>query len=328
MERIKITEIDNTSNVEALSSYDVVYVPGFAGTGASADNFRKPILVTSRYQFTNIFGDKVPRFTSPQYYPEATMSDKGFPPYAIPNYKKLVVDSTRMNLCNFSDVELVSEWYVHEDIVAEAGADDWVKEEGRNYFLLTGTEGNWEVHYSTLPLNEGQTYVERYGAGGSDNVYTSRISPAAQGWFESGTSGPVRTADTQIEPDSNTEDGFKSYYQATQNASRMFDTNDPDPGYRYALFLLSLGIPVYYEQMNTGVDSEGFEEVDLLSDFNTSLMRYGRVDDEGVYYISPAENQWFVENAQGVLVRYKDADPEEPLHITSAEQVTQTYSLN
>ena len=35
MQRIIITEVDNTSNVEALSSYDVVYVPGFSNNGAS-----------------------------------------------------------------------------------------------------------------------------------------------------------------------------------------------------------------------------------------------------------------------------------------------------
>ena len=54
MERIIINEIDNTSNVESLSSYDVVYVPGFSKVSQEANLFRTPTLVTSKYQFLNL----------------------------------------------------------------------------------------------------------------------------------------------------------------------------------------------------------------------------------------------------------------------------------
>ncbi len=325
MERIKITEIDNTSNVEALSSYDVVYVPGFVNTETANNvNFRNPVLVTSRYQFTQTFGDKVPRFPAAQVYPEASGTKKGFPAYAIPNYKKLIISDERMNLHSYDEIELVQTYFVHEDIVAAAGEEDWIPEEGRNYFLLTGVDGAWEVDYSTLPLEAGETYVSKYGAEGTDNVYSSRISPAAYGWYEMTTGGYVETADIQIGVDATTVDGFKSYYRVTQEQTAMFAANDPDPGYRYALYLLSLGIPVYFEQMNTGTD---FDEVDLHEDWKTCLMKYGRVDAEGVTYISPAENEWFIRNTQGVLVRYKDANPNEPLRFVNEEDVDNTYYI-
>ena len=72
MERIIITEVDNTSNVETLSSYDVVYVPGFSKTAQDNSLFRVPTLITSKYQFLQTFGDTVPTFEYNEYYPEAT----------------------------------------------------------------------------------------------------------------------------------------------------------------------------------------------------------------------------------------------------------------
>ena len=96
MQRIIITEVDNTSNVESLSSYDVVYVPGFSNNGASpsfdrgATLFRTPTLVTSKYDFLKLFGnggiDDCPTFPKDQPYPIATGSQVGFPSYAIPGY--------------------------------------------------------------------------------------------------------------------------------------------------------------------------------------------------------------------------------------------------
>ncbi len=63
---------------------------------------------------------------------------------------------------------------------------------------------------------------------------------------------------------------------------------DPDPGYRYALYLLSLGIPVYYEQMNSA-----FEPIDMNDPSNVGL--------------SPVENDWFVE-INGEYFRTDDVD--------------------
>lgn len=73
MQRIIIKEEDNTSNVENLSSYDVAYVPGFAvlndGT-VNASLYRKPQLVTDKYQFVNLYGSTAPRFATLQPYPD------------------------------------------------------------------------------------------------------------------------------------------------------------------------------------------------------------------------------------------------------------------
>ena len=86
MERISITEVDNTSNVEALSSYDVVYVPGFSINEVSPvmeddqeSLFRNPRLVTSKFEFKRLFGDTCPTFPTDQLYPVATATNKGFP---------------------------------------------------------------------------------------------------------------------------------------------------------------------------------------------------------------------------------------------------------
>ena len=93
MDRIIIQEVDNTSNVEALSSYDVVYVPGFSLNGASPvmtegeeSLFRNPRLVTSKYEFKRLYGDQCPTFETDQLYPVATTAANGFPSYAIPGF--------------------------------------------------------------------------------------------------------------------------------------------------------------------------------------------------------------------------------------------------
>lgn len=75
MERIIINEVDNTSNVESLSSYDVAYVPGFSNGAddSSIDEklYRNPTLITDKYQFTKIYGSECPRFATAQPYPAA-----------------------------------------------------------------------------------------------------------------------------------------------------------------------------------------------------------------------------------------------------------------
>lgn len=72
MDRIIIKDVDNTSNVETLSSYDVAYVPGFSNgpnNVINQDYYRTPILVTDKYDFVKKFGASAPRFTSQQAYP-------------------------------------------------------------------------------------------------------------------------------------------------------------------------------------------------------------------------------------------------------------------
>lgn len=289
MERIIINEIDNTSNVEALSSYDVVYVPGFSKASQEGNLFRTPTLVTSRYQFTNLFGEDVPTFDYDQPYPVASPTDDGFPTYAIPGFSDLTISEEPENLTTFDDAEQLERYYELVEIVAEPGMEDWEKNPNINYFLKSGTTDNWTIAYSELPIEEGSTYVETYG--GTDTVYRSIVNPRENNWYELGTSDvPYLTGDTQISP--NGTGVIKSYYQATQATPPMFYANDADPGYRYALYLLSLGIPVYYEQMN----SNDFDQINLVTDFSTALVKYGTVVEEGGVedvYISPYDQGWY-----------------------------------
>lgn len=306
MERIIITEVDNTSNVETLSSYDVVYVPGFSKTAQDNSLFRVPTLITSKYQFLQTFGDTVPTFEYNQYYPEATTTSMGFPTYAIPRYANLVVDSTPVNITTFTDLETLEFYYTRVNVVAPEGASDWTPDPDLNYFLRTGTDGNWQVSYSTLPKEDNETYVEVYGSTG---VWVSAINPKAQNWYETGAS-TFLTGDLQIS--SNGSGVTKNYYQSTKSTPPMFYANEPDPGYRYALYLLSLGIPVYYEQMN----SVEFDEVDLVSDWNSSLLKYGttvETSGETDTYISPYDNGWYslngvtYEKCKDDSIKYRNA---------------------
>lgn len=301
MERIIIREVDNTSNVEQLSSYDVVYVPGFSTVSQDTPLFRKPTLITSKYQFLQTFGDAVPTFEYNQYYPVASASSDGFPTYAIPGYSTLVVDSTPIEIKTFTDEDTLDYYYKKVDVVAPSGEDDWTPDPETNYFLKTDdlvAENTWNMSYSTLPIVEGSTYVATYGAQGSDNVYMSNVNPRDLNWYEAGTgSGYILTGDEQIEPAGDSNPDPKNYYQTTKSTAPMFYANDADPGYRYALYLLSLGIPVYYEQMN----SVEFEELDLTSDFDSCLIKYGTVvedssdttEDESDRYISPYNQGWY-----------------------------------
>ena len=140
MERIIIREQDNTFNVEALSSYDVAYVPGF---GSSTTLFRTPTLVTSKYKFLELFGENVPRFPETQDYPQASTSDKGFPDWAIPGYQNLVIDSTpvmpinELGYAEFTEFgDGVEFFFENVDLTPVSVEEDWAPEPGVNYFEL------------------------------------------------------------------------------------------------------------------------------------------------------------------------------------------------
>lgn len=296
MERIIIREEDNTFNVEGLSSYDVAYVPGF---GYSSDLFRVPTLVTSRYKFLELFGaggsaslaTQPRRFESDQMYPEASETEAGFPTYAIPGYTNLQVDSQPINITSFIDLGTLENYYLQVAIESDEVGVDWAPEDDVNYFLRSGAEGNYTIAYSELPLTEGSTYIETYGAGSGNYVYRSNIIPYQVRWFENGETSPVLTTDSQISVSGDGET-IKQYYTAANSTPPMFNAGAPDPGFRYALYLLSLGMPVYYEQMN----SEGFEEIDLTSDFNTAMNRYSTIVEtsgSSDQYISPYDQGWY-----------------------------------
>lgn len=243
MERIIITEQDNTSNVEALSSYDVVYVPGFS-LGVSGtikkDYYRNPTLCTTKYQFLSLFGNTTPQFKSTQYYPKATTSKRGFPEYAIPNGNVTSV-YTKVNILNFAEVKDVVDSGYYTVETANAGVD-WTPKPSVNYYTATkGAQGYTVEKLGEAPYTGKAIFV---GA-----------NPKTANLYELKGSEYEQTKDTTL-------DLTKTYYRLDSNVIPMFNGpetatgkgGDADPGYRYALMLLSLGIPVYFEQMNESLE--------------------------------------------------------------------------
>ena len=319
MQRIIITEVDNTSNVEALSSYDVVYVPGFSNNGASptfengATLFRTPTLVTSKYDFLRLFGnggvDDCPTFPKDQPYPIATESSYGFPAYAIPGYippttpsivsgvNNITCDATATDEQQIAAIEDTG-YYTHVDT-----SSGWEPVEGVIYYLATSSTANNVMTFtmSYFDASEHESYADL-------KIFTSNISPADNSWKIKYGDQYIYTDDTFIDfqMSGSARTIVKDYYINTTAAALMFQgpteatAGDPDPGYRYALYLLSLGISVYYEQMNSS-----FEPVDMNDPANASA--------------SPVDNDWFIQvesnyvrtddtTVQAGVTYYKGAD--------------------
>lgn len=303
MQRIIITEVDNTSNVESLSSYDVVYVPGFSNNGASptfengATLFRTPTLVTSKYEFLRLFGnggvDDCPTFPKDQPYPIATDSTYGFPAYAIPGYVPPTTPSIVSGVNNITCAATATDAEKIEAVV-ETGfytnveiTEGWQPVEGVIYyeaqFTAVGDTGTITMHY----LGEQTSYEGKF-------IFTSSTVPSDNGWMIKYGNQYIYTDDTYIDfqTSGSALSVVKEYYINTSQNALMFQgptsttAGDPDPGYRYALYLLSLGIPVYYEQMNSA-----FEPVDMNDPSNASA--------------SPVEQDWFIE-VEGEYIRTDD----------------------
>ena len=303
MQRIIITEVDNTSNVEALSSYDVVYVPGFSNNGASptftdgATLFRTPTLVTSKYEFLRLFGnggvDDCPTFPTDQPYPIATASSYGFPSYAIPGYIPPATPSIVAGVNNItygapiasqSTIDAVTATGFYTNVPVDSA---WQPVEGVVYYLATAAAAESTVTVTMAALPELESYENLL-------VFTSSTVPSDNGWMVKYGDQYIYTDDMYI--DFQASGGalgeVKEYYVSTVQQALMFQgptstsAGDPDPGYRYALYLLSLGIPVYYEQMNSS-----FEPVDMNDPANIAA--------------SPVAEDWFIE-VEGNYVRTDD----------------------
>lgn len=307
MQRIIITEEDRTSNVEALSSYDVVYVPGFSNNGASPSitnengtpTFRTPTLVTSKYEFLRLFGndglDDCPRFPKDQPYPDASTTAYGFPPYAIPGWTAPSnpdpVSGVNNITCDISEdpadyiaaIEATG-FYTHEDTSAEE--PKWAPAPDTVYYLASGTSTGSTITFKITALPDMEDYSQLL-------VFTSSTSPVANAWLINYGGNYIYTDDTSIEfqPTAQLTPGeVKEYYANTtakplmfQGPSSVGNDGDPDPGYRYALYLLSLGIPVYYEQMNAS-----FEPVNLDNPSNQDA--------------SPVDRGWYVQIADEYML--------------------------
>lgn len=303
MERIIITEVDNTSNVEALSSYDVVYVPGFSKNGARPDFsgeqslFRTPTLCTSKYEFLKLFGnngvDDCPRFEKDQPYPIADAETYGFPSYAIPGYippetptvvagvATIAVEAETKEAA-VAEINAITDNKVYENgIVAD---ETFEKQEAVTYYR--GELGTGEVTMEVLPDMEDYT---------GEMIFTSVFSPVEHNYMELVEGNYVYTGDVEI----GFKDGLvKTYYVSTIAPAMMFygpdaegHMGDADPGYRYALYLLSLGIPVYYEQMNADF---------VLVDMNDPTMQEA----------DPQAQDWF-EEINGQYYRTTDNEVQE-----------------
>lgn len=256
MDRIIIREKDNTSNVESLSSYDVAYVPGFSAD-PSESYYRNPIFVTDKYDFVNKFGNTCPAFSEDQPYFITVGGNKTwlFPDEAIPDSEKEeVYQPVQTN--NFASESVIeqdySEYYTKViatiESIATGIAYYGLKNEGQHVSLSTITGTNEEIIAEVNAIlstdEESEEPVEKeYTA-----VYSSTFSPKNNNFYEQNVNNEyVKTEDTNID---NTADNPKSYFTKEEGAINMFNAGDGDPGYRYALALLSKGMPVYFEQMN------------------------------------------------------------------------------
>lgn len=209
MNRIIINERDITSNVEALSSFDIVYVPGFSTLPRTEEG---PVLVRSRYDFTTKFGDVAPTFAIAQKY-------EGFDEVAVPEHEEET--GTEVNIKTAISVAEFQRYYA---TLSEPEA-------GCFYYKISGA-------------GDTATYTIQKTSSNTDGACKTKAESGPLKEHLYTLSGSTYVACTEQEWNLDT-----TYYNVTGGA-RMFEAGDADPGYRYALMLLSLGIPVYYEQMN------------------------------------------------------------------------------
>lgn len=84
MNRIVISETDLTTNASSFEQNNIVYIPGFAGPGATA-SVGIPQVCYSIGQFKSLFGSSAPTFKEAQNYPYyVAATTAGFPAAAIP----------------------------------------------------------------------------------------------------------------------------------------------------------------------------------------------------------------------------------------------------
>ena len=301
MDRIIIREVDNTSNIEALSSYDVAYVPGFSAGPNSSDYtldefYRIPTLVTDKYEFMRKFGSSAPTFFYRQPYPKGKFPEeaikwsdaKGVYFYVVTNgfsEKSAITDSTFYTAISELITDAAGLTANAEYLVAE-------EDEGVYTLSLLGVTGTGDQDALVKLINSeaftytqveeptgdpaAQGWYERDGEGTSaspylytltedtsvveqkayfvigaanGNVFVSATSPIGNEWYIASGSGQYTpSADTLIDPD-------VQYFAQEDGIPDMFNAGDADPGWRYAYTLLSMGMPVYFEQMNQKYDA-------------------------------------------------------------------------
>ena len=107
-------------------------------------------------------------------------------------------------------------------------------------------------------------------------LFTNRYAfQSAIGHGSQGNSALPRFSDIETYPKFSDGEGFPD--RAIPTSEVMFNANEIDLGYRTALYLLSLGIPVYYEVMNnsTGTFSDSWTYTKVVDGvFNPGLTYY------------------------------------------------------
>ncbi len=267
MERIIISEQDNTSNVERLASYDVAYVPGFAST-PHEEYYRTPVFVSDRYDFVNKFGSEVPRFKKSQPY-ELNGVDL-FPPEAIQNYNA-EISFIELQVNNYDEAADVPSGY-YTRITEAYGEGDEV-DTTKTYY--SGSVDQTSSKYTLTVLNNPtKSALNTLINSETDNAYYCAINPSDAEWYVTSTgTEKVLTTDTSINP-------TKTYFSAEEGPSKMFEAGDADPGYRYAIALLSRGMPIYFEQMNeTYVKPEETGDCDVSIESMYNGLKYRFVNE-------------------------------------------------
>lgn len=230
----------------------------FNGTQYYPNSFPDEAVYQSTYKTSFIqvevtgFDSYVAISESP-YYTEVTEIPKSadevtFPIslYTAPKESTTTFGLTYINTYTSEDFEALKtaiEGYIpHFNYTAvEPEEGDVPSEEG--WYVKDDSEEGYSLTTDTSVVS-GTTYYTREAASvdATKGVFSSNTNPNTTGWF-SDEEGQTVTVDTHIDPS-------HVYYMDESKSRVMFTEDDFDLGWQYAYSLVSMGMPVYYEQMN------------------------------------------------------------------------------
>lgn len=239
-----------------------MYVPGFGLGGNSF--YREPTLFTSKYDFQRDIGTAAPSFAADQYYdkekwdkdaiPDGGAAGTEFNPIELPTDTKWEWDGDTLKSITFASGVGEGNEFANRDEFLK----DWCVEVSRTSEGQTVQSGEQYLYPDSV--DGKKLVVAEVGAVMPDNGWYT-CSPNANEWYVQDTSVteesyiPPRDANNEYETIITAhgagEGEAPKYYDLTEAPCKMFEAGCPDPGYRYAKLLLSMGIPVYFEQMNS-----------------------------------------------------------------------------
>ena len=248
-----------------------MYVPGF---GSVSNNFyREPTLFTSKYDFQRDIGTAAPSFAAAQYYDEGKWDKDAIPDGGVSGF-----DWTLLSELKGAETMGIDKWNWSPDddsLVSIHFNSPTPSEPGEEVITTAYIDHFCKTHCDVIKegreRKEGDQWLKRDDTNLTltvDNTITTapasgyyECNPVSNEWYVDDESG----SDTKVPPKTATgdpetivtkrnvigESESPSYYELTSTRCKMFEAGYPDPGYRYAKLLLSMGIPVYYEQMNS-----------------------------------------------------------------------------